>query len=65
MTDLPPLATGDSPLVTWLNKLRQCVAERTPLKSETCDIDKLPNGFRPKPSAVPTQGTVAKSTWLP
>ena len=50
MTDLPPPATGDDPFVTAWNRLLQCVKERTPLDSETCDLDFLgERGFRIKP----------------
>ena len=56
MTRLPPVTTGDAELVSWLNMLRQCVLERTPLPSDTCPIDFLKDGFRPKPRAVAEAG---------
>lgn len=52
MTGLPPPLTGDHGLVTWLNKLRQGLLERTPLQSTACPVDYLPSGFRVHPAIL-------------
>lgn len=58
MTPLPPVLTGDHELVSWLNMLRRRLLEQTPLPSDTCPIDFLKDGFRPKPRAVGQAGKV-------
>jgi len=48
MKELPRF-TGDHPLVTDLNRLVECIRERTPIASPDCPIAFEPRGFKPMP----------------
>jgi len=59
MQELPPKATGTSPLVKAFNQLRQCVLERTLLRDENFHADYQTNGFRIKQKAGKGKGGVS------
>lgn len=63
MKDFPKFS-GDHPLVSALNRLVECVKERTPLRGKECEIDYFPDGFRPKPKTPPAQSEGGDQVWL-
>lgn len=53
MKELPERFSGDHPIVSKLNRMLDCLSERTPLGTQKCPIDTLPTGFKVKPPSIP------------
>jgi hypothetical protein len=65
MKELPKF-TGTHPLVNDLNRLVECIRERTPLASPDCPIAYEARGFTPKPKPPgTTTATQPKAYWRP
>jgi hypothetical protein len=60
-----PKFSGDHELVGALNRLVECVKERTPLKGgEGTETDYYPEGFRIRAKAKTEQATRTRQVWL-
>jgi hypothetical protein len=64
MKPLPKKCTGDHPLVDVINRMIDCIEERTPLDGDTVKHDRTAHGFRPRAKIPKQQATGGGDVWL-